>query len=492
MTSGRVIIVGLGPGDERYITAHTQQVIESVPHRFLRTSQHPSAHLVPFAHSFDHLYERADSFDEVYHEIASQLIAAANQGHDVLYAVPGSPLILERTVALLRAEHPDRCVIHPAISFLDLLYERLGLDPVETGIKLVDGHQFATAAAGYAGPMLVAHTHADWVLSEIKLAVEDADGSDPVVICQRLGTSDELITETTWENLDRTVTADHLTSLWIPSLGQPVGEEYVRFHQLTRTLREQCPWDIEQTHHSLIPHLIEETYEVVDAIGGLDPDDPATDDHLIEELGDLLYQIEFHATIAEQQGRFTIADVARGIHDKLVRRHPHVFPPAHDSATSALPSPTDTAGVLANWEEIKKAEKGRTSIFEGIPSGLPALAYARKLQSKASKMGFDWPDRHGPLAKIAEETAEVEAAVAAGDPAATTDEVGDLLFSVVNLARHLEVDPESALRFAANRFLERATTVERLAAETGVDLTTAPIETLEDLWQSAKQQQRDH
>jgi tetrapyrrole methylase family protein/MazG family protein len=492
VTAGRVIIVGLGPGDERYITAHTQQVIESVPHRFVRTSQHPSAHLVASAYSFDHLYEEANSFEEVYQEITSRLIAAADQGHDVVYAVPGSPLILERTVALLRSQHPERCVIHPAISFLDLIYERLGLDPVESGIKLVDGHQFATAAAGYAGAMLVAHTHADWVLSDIKLAVEAADGSDPVVICQRLGTAEELITETTWEDLDRTVTADHLTSLWIPSLGQPVGAEYVRFHQLARTLREQCPWDIEQTHQSLIPHLIEETYEVVDAIGGLDPEDPTTDDHLIEELGDLLYQIEFHATIAEQEGRFTIADVARGIHDKLVRRHPHVFPPAPQTAGDGLPTPTDTTGVIANWEQIKKAEKGRTSIFEGIPTGLPALSYAKKLQSKAAKMGFDWPDRQGPLAKIAEETAEVEAAVAAGDLAATSDEMGDLLFSVVNLARHLNVDPESALRFAATRFLERATAVERLSAETGIDLTTATVEALEDLWQVAKQQQRDH
>jgi tetrapyrrole methylase family protein / MazG family protein len=492
MAAGRVIIVGLGPGDERYITAHTLEVIDSVPHRFVRTTQHPTAHLVPDAQSFDHLYEEADSFDEVYREITRQLIAAANQGHDVLYAVPGSPLILERTVAALRAEHPGRCVVHPAISFLDLLYERLGIDPIESGVKLVDGHQFAVAAAGYSGPMLVAHAHADWVLSDIKLAVEDADGSDAVVICQRLGTTDELITQTTWEDLDRTVSADHLTSLWIPALRHPVGAEYVRFHQLARTLREQCPWDIEQTHLSLIPHLIEETYEVVDAIGGLDPENPDTDEHLIEELGDLLYQIEFHATIAEQEGRFTIADVARGIHDKLVRRHPHVFAPAADSAESALPTPSDTAGVLANWEEIKKAEKGRNSIFEGIPAGLPALAYARKLQSKAAKLGFDWPDRHGPMAKIAEETAEVEAAVLAGDLPATAAEVGDLLFSVVNLARHLDVDPESALRFAATRFLQRATAVEQLASQAGIELATAPIEVLEGLWQTAKERSADH
>lgn len=490
MTQGKIIIVGLGPGDERYITAHTLEVIESVPHRFVRTRRHPTAHLVPEAHSFDHLYERADSFDEVYREIAAHLIAQADLGHDVLYAVPGSPLILERTVAALRSEHGERCVIHPALSFLDLLYERLSIDPVETGVKLVDGHQFAVAAAGYAGPMLVAHTHADWVLSEIKIAVEDADGSEPVAICQRLGTSEEAIVWTTWEDLDRSVTADHLTSLWIPALGQPVGAEYLRFHQLTRTLREQCPWDIEQTHHTLIPHLIEETYEVVDAIGDLDPEDPTTDEHLIEELGDLLYQIEFHARIAQEQGRFTIADVARGIHDKLVRRHPHVFPPDPDDpatgVSSNLGTPTDSAGVLANWEEIKKAEKGRTSIFEGIPAGLPALAYARKLQSKAAKMGFDWPDRHGPLAKIAEEIAEVEAAVAAEDSDATASELGDVLFSVVNLARHLDVDPESALRFAANRFRERATKVEQLAVAAGIDLATAPLATLEDLWRTAK------
>jgi tetrapyrrole methylase family protein / MazG family protein len=494
MNKGKIIIVGLGPGDDRYVTAHTVSVIESVPNRFVRTRHHPSAHLVPEAQSFDHLYEQADSFDEVYREIASHLLAQTDQGDDLVYAVPGSPLILERTVALLRSEHPDRCVIHPAMSFLDLLYARLGIDPVETGVKLVDGHQFAVAAAGYTGPMIVAHTHADWVLSEIKLAAEEADGSEPVAICQRLGTAQEQIVWTTWEDLDRSVTADHLTSLWIPGLGTPVGAEYLRFHELTRTLREQCPWDIEQTHQSLIPHLIEETYEVVDAIGGLNSDDPATDEHLIEELGDLLYQIEFHARIAEEQGRFTIADVARGIHDKLVRRHPHVFPPEPHSLAGGesvgtenlLHNPTDSAGVLANWEEIKKLEKGRTSIFEGIPAGLPALAYARKLQSKASKMGFDWPDRHGPLAKIAEETAEVEAAVSAGDSEGVTDELGDLLFSVVNLARHLDVEPESALRSAANRFRERASIVEQLAAETGINLATAPLATLEELWETAK------
>ena len=279
------------------------------------------------------------------------------------------------------------------------------------------------------------------MLSDIKLAVENATGDEPVVILQRLGSPDECITHTTWAEMDRTVEADHLTSIYIPHLGAPVGAELVRFHQLARTLREQCPWDQEQTHQSLVRYLLEETYEVVDALQALDPDDPATDEALIEELGDLLYQIEFHATIAEQEGRFTMADVAQGVHDKLVRRHPHVFPPAGGEKVIA----DDTATVLSNWDAIKQAEKGRTSIFEGVPHSLPSLSYADAVQRKAAKLGFDWPDVDGALPKIAEEAAEVRAAVDGDDPSAVHDEMGDLLFAVVNVARHLGVEPEAAL-----------------------------------------------
>ncbi len=159
----------------------------------------------------------------------------------------------------------------PAMSFLDVAWSRLGIDPIEAGVRLVDGHEFAASAAGQSGPLLVAHTHANWVLSDIKLAAEELDPATPVVILQALGTADEQIVATTWADLDRTVDADHLTSLYIPTLAEPVGAGYVRFHQLARTLREECPWDREQSHASLVPYLIEETYEVVDAIDALDP-----------------------------------------------------------------------------------------------------------------------------------------------------------------------------------------------------------------------------
>jgi MazG family protein len=282
--------------------------------------------------------------------------------------------------------------------------------------------------------------------------------------------------------MDRTIEADHLTSLYVPNLGVAAGEGYVRFHELARTLRQQCPWDIEQTHHSLVPFLIEETYEVVDAIQALEPDNPLSDEHLIEELGDLLYQVEFHATIAEQQGRFTIADVTAGIHDKLVRRHPHVFGDAGGNAVDV----DGTDQVLSNWEAIKRAEKNRTSAFDGVPGSLPSLAYAHQLQRRAAKLGFDWPDVDGALPKIAEEAAELVEAAASGEHSAVADELGDLLFAVVNVSRHLLIDPESALRAAANKFRTRFERVESLAAERGIDLQQTDLAALDALWDEVK------
>ena len=477
MSRPSVVVVGLGPGGTDHVTQHTLDVIADIPRRYLRTGRHPSASLVPDAITFDEVYEQADTFADVYAEIADRLVQAAEQHGEVLYAVPGSPLVLERTVATLRHDERVQLTVHPAMSFLDVVYARLGIDPVEAGITLIDGHEFATAAAGNSGPLLVAHTHANWVLSDIKLAVESATGDEPVVILQRLGTDDECITHTTWAELDRTVEADHLTSIYVPRLGAPVGAELVRFHQLARTLREQCPWDQEQTHQSLVRYLLEETYEVVDALEALDPDDPSTDDALVEELGDLLYQIEFHATIAEQEGRFTMADVAQGVHDKLVRRHPHVF---GDVVA------TDTGTVLSNWDAIKRQEKQRTSVFDGIPHSQPSLGYADAVQRKAAKLGFDWPDVDGALPKIAEEAEELREVAHGGDEHRVRDELGDLLFAVVNVARHLGVEPESALRAATQKFRGRFEQVEALATARGIDLHTAGLAALDALWDEVK------
>jgi tetrapyrrole methylase family protein/MazG family protein len=473
-----IVVVGLGPGGLEHTTEQTLKTLERIPHRYLRTSVHPTASLVKNATSFDSVYEHADTFEDVYAEIADRLVSAAFEHDEIVYAVPGSPLVLEQTVRHVRQRDEVDCVILPAMSFLDVAWSKLRIDPVEAGIRLVDGHTFAESAAGERGPLLVAHTHANWVLSDIKLAVEGASGDEEVTILQALGTDAEQIVTTTWADLDRSVEADHLTSIYIPELTTAVGAGYVAFHELTRTLREQCPWDIEQTHESLVPYLLEETYEVVDAVQGLDPDNPKTDDNLIEELGDLLYQIEFHATIAEQEGRFTIADVTAGIHDKLVRRHPHVF---GDVAVE------DSTEVLANWDDIKKTEKGRTSIFEGIPRSMPSLSYGTKIGRKASKVGFDWPDVEGAFTKIEEEANELRAAIAADDRVNIREELGDLLFAIVNVARHLDIDAELALRAASDKFRSRFEGVEELARQRTIDLKTADLEVLEALWNEVKE-----
>ena len=311
------------------MTAETLATIERIPHRYLRTSRHPSAHLVPDAVTFDEIYERADSFADVYAEIADRLVAAAVEHGEVLYVVPGSPLVLERSVRALRGDARIECELLPAMSFLDVAWARLGHRPGRAG-GAADRRSRVHGRRGRRDWRAARRPHARQLgavghQAQPSTTPSGALDATPVVLLHALGTPDEAIVHTTWAEMDRTIEADHLTSLYIPSLTTPVGGGYVRFHELARTLREQCPWDIEQTHQSLLPYLIEETYEVVDAIQSLDADDPATDEALIEELGDLLYQIEFHATIAEQEGRFTIADVTRGVHDKLVRRHPHVF-----------------------------------------------------------------------------------------------------------------------------------------------------------------------
>ncbi len=282
--------------------------------------------------------------------------------------------------------------------------------------------------------------------------------------------------------MDHTIDADHLTSLYVPALGVPVGAGYVRFHQLARTLREQCPWDVEQTHRSLVPYLIEESYEVVDAIQALDTDEPADRRGLlIEELGDLLYQIEFHATIAEQEGRFTIDDVTRGIHDKLVRRHPHVF---GDEQGLLVEVDGTARGAHQLGRRSSGPRRAERRCSTACPGSLPSLSYAHKVQKKAAKVGFDWPSVDGALPKIAEEAAELVAAI--GDRDAETDELGDLLFAVVNVARHLGVDPESALRGATNKFRRRFESVEQLARDRGIDLHDADLGTLDALWDDVK------
>ncbi len=376
-----VVVIGLGPaGADLVSTAAVAAVAAHPPaQRWVRTARHPAVSVLGEHRSFDEVYEQAERIDDVYPAIVERLVAEAAEHGSVLYAVPGSPLVAERTVELLRVESRVSVVVHPAMSFLDLVWDRVGVDPLAVGVRLVDGHRFEVEAAGERGPLLIAQCDSADVLSTIKLAV-DPPPDEPVVVVQRLGLPEESVRRVAWDDLDREVEPDHLTSVYVPVLGAPVGAELLRFEGLVRTLREQCPWDRAQTHDSLRPYLVEEAYEVLDAIAQLDGDEGAGIDELEEELGDLLFQVYFHAAIAAEAGWFTLADVARGIHDKLHRRHPHVFGDVDVDGPAA---------VVANWDAIKRAEKGRTSVFDGIPDTFPAGLFAAKVAKRAAKIGFE-------------------------------------------------------------------------------------------------------
>jgi MazG family protein len=256
-------------------------------------------------------------------------------------------------------------------------------------------------------------------------------------------------------------------------------QELLALMQRLRDAERGCPWDRAQDFASVAPYTIEEAYEVADAI---DRADPA---RLRDELGDLLFQVVFHARMAEERGWFDFAAVTRGIVDKLVRRHPHVF--------------ADTAGgdqrALARaWDEHKAAERrsaGASAVLADVPLALPALARAAKLGRRAGRVGFDWPQIAGVRAKVQEELAESDAAVSAGDALGTAAEIGDLLFAVANWARHLKVDPEEALRQACRRFEGRFAAMEAQAAVAGRRLEELDAEAWDALWNAAKQAERD-
>ncbi len=448
----RVTVVGLGPAGADLVTpAATAEIERHGPDRtILRTRRHPAAEVVSEASlACDDLYDTADTFADVYRAIVDRVVDHAETHGEVCYVVPGSPRVLERTVELLVADPRVDVVVQPATSFLDLVWARLGIDPFDATVTLVDGHRFAEAAAGRSGPFLVAHCHNRRVLSDIKLAADEGPDT-PVVLLSRLGLPDEAAVETTWSELDRTVEPDHLTSLYIPALTAPVAAEFARFEQLMTDLRTGCPWDAEQTHHSLRRHLLEETYEVLEAIDRLAVDEDEGYEMLEEELGDLLFQVFFHSAIATEQGRFTAADVARGIHDKLRHRHPHVFGDV-DVA--------DADEVLSNWEQIKKAEKGDDSIMASIPGALPSVLYALKVQKKAASLGAQRPDIDADL------DATVARLAAAMGTAPDDDErerlAGHALFAAVSVCRRLGVDAEAALRRSADTFRRRFMAVEQ-------------------------------
>jgi nucleoside triphosphate diphosphatase len=244
---------------------------------------------------------------------------------------------------------------------------------------------------------------------------------------------------------------------------------------LTERLRRDCPWDREQTARTIVPHTVEEAYEVADAALA------ANAPKLLDELGDLLYQVYFLALLLQEEGQGDLETVARGIHAKLVRRHPHIFGEAAD--------PSSAHAQHERWERIKREQEGREGVFHDVPDALPALLHARKVQRRAASVGFEYPDVDGALADLRDELAELEAELVAGSEARRAAELGDLLFACVNVARRLNVDPELELRRATGRFVSRVEEAERLAGQAGEDWSSLPLAEQDRYFDLAKEKE---
>ena len=475
-----IVIVGLGPGDAGQITIEAWRTIGCAYEVYLRTRRHPCVKALPQAvtyHSFDEVYETKDTFAEVYETIARQVVELGQRHQGVIYAVPGHPLVGETSVLRIlelakEFNLPTRVI--GGVSFIGPTMAALGIDPFD-GLQICDATILAQNHHPNLDPdvgALVVQVYNRHLAAEIKTTLTSLYHDEhPVTIVRSAGMAQQVVRELSLYEIDRQDELDHLTSVYIPPLTCPGALS--SYQDLVAHLRAPggCPWDREQTHRSLRPHLLEETYEVLAAL------DAGDRDALREELGDLLLQVLLHAQIASEDGDFKLTDSISYAIEKLVRRHPHVF-----GGTTV----EDAQEVLLNWEQIKREEKGQesfVSMLSGISKTLPALSQALEVQRRVARVGFDWPSAEPVMEKVIEEIKEF---VHAPDAERRAAEIGDLLFSLVNLARWHHIDPESALREANRRFVRRFAAIERQAAQEGVPLEEMTLEEMDALWEQAK------
>jgi tetrapyrrole methylase family protein/MazG family protein len=476
-----ISIVGLGPSDISRVSGSTRALIDEATTVVMRTLRHPAAAEVAAARpviSCDDLYDSFEEFDGVYAAIADRVLSLVGDG-SVVYAVPGSALVGERSVRLIReraAELGIPILVEPGLSFLDLTYLAVGLDPIADGLQVLDARDLPDPLPLHV-PTVITQVDSDLRASEVSVALARTVETDtPVTVLDRLGDEDEIVIQTSVGDLAR-YKAGPRTTVFVPATVSGI----LGLIAINRVLRRECPWDREQTHHTLLTHLIEEAYETADAIGELPMSAPEGEPdfgayaEVEEELGDLLLQVIFHATLASEAGAFDIDEVAEAISRKLVKRHPHVFGDVDASTADE---------VLSNWEQIKKVEKKRDSLMDDIPTGMPGIARAMKVQKRARSVGFDWDQPQEVLTVLRGEIHELEEAD--GDAEAVASELGDVFFTAVNLARHLGVDPEVALRATVERFIGRFKAMERDFTDRSTDIAAASAVELEQAWQSAK------
>lgn len=480
-------VLGLGPGPARYMTLETRNLLLAEHPVYLRTAVHPTiAEMSEWGcqySSFDQLYQQAQNFENLYQQIVRNLVAEAQAHGTIVYAVPGNPLVAESTVTeLLKAAkaHEELTIqIHTAVSCVDVMCESLQLDPTD-GMHILDALRFGPENLHLDQPTLITQVYSTAIANEVKLILlERLDPEFEIQVIRAAGCDDERRESVNLEDLDRLDWIDHLTTVFIPVAPLESRSGLVRLSQVVAALRDPesgCPWDLKQDHQSLKKFFLEEVYEVVEAI---DNDDI---DALCEELGDVLFQVYLHAQLASEEDYFDLNEVAHGISDKLIYRHPHVF---SDTKVS------DADEVVKNWEQLKAAEKAgdneeTPSVLAHLTQTLPALSLSEKIGKKVATVGFDWPNVQGVFDKVEEEYLELKEAVASEDQQAIAHELGDALFTLVNLARWYKVDPEDALRQTCKRFVLRFQTMERHLA--GQSLHGLSADEFNRHWERAKKE----
>lgn len=484
----QITIVGLGPAGLDLLPARNHQALTRASRVLVRTERHPAVEELRrqgrTLEPLDPLYEAASDFEQLYPSLARAVLEAAEAG-PVAYAVPGHPLLGEESVRVLLTLARERGVstrVLAAPGFVDVVATALaaaGELPDLSQWQVVDAAALERVWWDPEQPALIFQVDDQAAASRVKLAMmEEYPDAFPVAVVRYAGDPErESVQRLPLHDLDRPQAGEyhHLCTLYVPPL--PADQRRPGFPQLVdvvATLRspEGCPWDREQTYKSLKRFVIEEAYEVLEAIDSEDPD------QLCEELGDLLLQVVLLAQLAREDGLFDVRDAAGMIVEKLIRRHPHVF---EDVAVE------NAEEVLRNWDAIKRKEKPeRESVLDGVPGELPALMKALEVSKRVVRVGFEWPTFEDVLKKLEEEVAELHAELSDRDPERLRGEIGDLLFTVVNVARWLKVDPEEALREMVGRFGRRFREVERLAKAEGRALTEMDITELDRLWDQAK------
>jgi len=472
-------VIGLGAGDlEQLPLGIYRKLLNEKSTIFARTIDHPVIHSleeegVTFQ-TFDKLYEQHSNFQTVYEQIVDQLLTHAKH-NSIIYAIPGHPMMAEKTVQLLLEQSDVRINIVGGQSFLDDLFTTLKIDPID-GFQLMDATGFSRDEINYRNHLIFCQLYDEFIASEVKLTLlEDLPADYEITIVDTAGSKTETLKKIPLKNLDRYISVSNRISLYVP----PVPEEllnhtFPRLRSIIAQLRGEngCPWDKKQTHESLRDYAVEEVYELIEAINNED------DEAIIEELGDVLLQVMLHSQIGEDNGYFTIDDVIEGITKKMIHRHPHVFGDRNENKT---------------WDELKAEEKPlkeTTSILDHVVASSPALLVAYEVQKKVAKVGFDWSDVQEVWDKFYEEMDELTEAIEGNNDTEIEEELGDILFVLVNIAKFYQVNPELALRRSITKFMSRFNYVEEQVKKSKKKFSDFTLEQLDVFWNEKKGMER--